>query len=66
MKLWGDSLWSDGYYRQVGAITAEAVGCYVQNSQKKHCTKFDDSTKRSGRKAQPGSRISRLNAFRSR
>ena len=35
-KLWGDSFWSDGYFRSVGSTTAETVWYYVQNSQRKH------------------------------
>lgn len=35
--LWGDSLWSDGYfYRTVGSVTKEATKYYIENCQKKH------------------------------
>jgi putative transposase len=51
-KLWGDSFWSDGYYRSVGSTTAEAVQYYVQNSQRKHWAQYDDYETRSQEKAQ--------------
>ena len=35
--LYGDSLWSDGYFhRTVGAVTTEAMKKYVTESQQKH------------------------------
>jgi len=37
--LWGDSLWTSGYfYRYVGAVTNEAMQKYVTESQSKHWT----------------------------
>ena len=37
--LYGDSMWSDGYFhRTVGAVTAETMKQYVNESQKKHWT----------------------------
>ncbi len=35
--LYGDSMWSDGYFhRTVGAVTTETMKKYVNESQKKH------------------------------
>ena len=37
--LYGDSMWSDGYFhRTVGAVTTETMKKYVNESQKKHWT----------------------------
>jgi putative transposase len=37
--LYGDSMWSDGYmHRTVGAVTAETMKKYVNESQQKHWT----------------------------
>jgi len=37
--LYGDSMWSDGYfYRTVGAVSNESMRRYVVESQKKHWT----------------------------
>ena len=35
--LWGDSLWSDGYfYESIGRVTSETVEYYIKNQQRKH------------------------------
>ena len=34
-KLWGDKFWSEGYFaRTVGAVNAETVKRYIEESQK--------------------------------
>lgn len=36
-KLWGNKFWSGGYfYRSVGAVNAETMKHYVEDSQEKH------------------------------
>ena len=38
-KLYGKKFWSGGYfYRTVGAVNAETVRLYVEQSQQKHWT----------------------------
>lgn len=35
--LWGDSLWSDGYfYESIGRVTSETVKFYIERQQGKH------------------------------
>ena len=47
------TFWSDGYfYRSVGSTTAEAVQYYVQHSQRKRWTQYDDYETRAQEKAQ--------------
>ena len=46
-KLWGRKFWSAGYfYRTVGAVTAETVKKYVQESQIKHWQQQETTTQK--------------------
>ena len=43
--LYGDKFWTEGYfYRSIGAVTADAVKYYIENSQDKHWEVVDYET----------------------
>lgn len=44
-KLWGKKFWTGGYFhRTVGAVTAETVKRYVEESQTKHWMQMEHSS----------------------